>query len=109
MNVGDGKPRAGRGGSLPRAGAIKDRVDRAVGRLASRRGIENRVQVVGRPDQFRCLPPLTSEVAGRGRQLWIWLILLTGGCPRGIGELVDEIDHPGQLDLRNGEHAFSVT
>ena len=104
MNVGDGKPGTGRDGSLPRAGAIKDRVNRAVGRLASLSRIENRMQLVGRPDQLGCLPLLTSEVAGRGRELWIWFILLAGGCPRGIGELVDELRHPGQLDLRNREH-----
>ena len=104
MNVGDGKPDTGRDGSLPRAGAVKDRVNRAVDRLASLSRIENRMQLVGRPDQLGCLPLLTSEVAGRGRELWIWLILLAGGCPRGIGELVDELHHPGQLDLRNREH-----
>ena len=84
VNVGDGKPDTGRDGSLPRAGAIKDRVNRAVDRLASLSRAENRMQLVGRPDQLGCLPLLTSEVAGRGRELWIWLILFAGGCPRGI-------------------------
>jgi hypothetical protein len=104
VNVGDGKPDTGRDGSLPRAGAVKDRVNRAVGRLASLSRIENRMQLVGRPDQLGCPPLLTGEVAGRGRELWIWLILLAGGCPRGIGELVDELHHPAQLDLQNKEH-----
>ena len=104
MNVGDGEPDTGRDGSLPRAGAIKDRVNRAIDRLASLSRIENCVQLVGRPNQLGCLPLLTSEVVGRGRELWIWLILLAGGCPRGIGELVDELHYPGQLDQRNREH-----
>ena len=104
VNVGDGKPDTGRDGSLPRAGAVKDRVEGAVGRFAAPRRVENRMQLVGRPDQLGCLPMLTSELAGEGRELWIWLILLAGGCPRGIGELVDELHHPGQLDLRNREH-----
>jgi hypothetical protein len=104
LNVGDREPGAGRLGSLPRAGAVKDRVDSAVGRLVSLSRIENRMQLVGRPDQLGCLPTLTSEVAGRGGELWIWVILLASGCPRGIGELVDELHHPGELDLRNREH-----
>lgn len=104
MNVGHGKPDAGRDGSLPRAGAIKDRVDRTVDRLTSLSSAENRMQLVGHPDQLGRLPRLTSEVAVRRRELWIWLILLAGGCPRGIGELVDKLHHPGQLDLRNREH-----
>jgi hypothetical protein len=62
------------------------------------------MQLVGRRDQLGCLPLLTSDVAGGGGELWIWLILLAGGCPRGIRELVDELHHPGQLDLRNWEH-----
>ena len=104
VNVGHGKPDTGRAGSLPRAGAIKDRVDRTVDRLTSLSRVENRIQFVGRRDQLGRLPRQTSEVAVRRRELWIWLILLAGGCPRGIGELVDELHHPGQLDLRNTEH-----
>lgn len=109
VNVGHGKPDTGRAGSLPRAGAIEDRVDRAAGRLASLSRVENRMQLVGRRDQLGRRPPLASEVAVRRGELWIWLILLAGGCPRGIGELVDELHHPGQLDLRNTEHTCSVT
>lgn len=109
MNVGHGEPDAGRDGSLPRAGAIKDRVDRTVDRLASLSRVEDRMQLVGRPDQLGRLPRLASEVAVRRSELWIRLILLTGGCARGIGELVDELHHPGQLNQRNGEHTTSVT
>jgi hypothetical protein len=104
VNVGDGKPDTGRAGPLPRAGAIKDRVDRAGDRRASLSRIENCMQLVSRPDQLGCLPLLTSEVAGGGRELWIWLILLTGGCPRGIGKLVDQLHYPGQLDPQKREH-----
>ena len=103
--VGDGKPDTGRDGSLPRTSAIKDRVDRTVDRLASLGRVENRMQLVGRPDQLGRLPLLTS----RGTELRIWLILLAGGCPCGIGELVDELHHPGQLDPWNREHTVSVT
>lgn len=106
MNVGHGKPDTGRDGSLPRAGAIKDRVDRTVGRLTSLSCAENRMQFVGHPDQLGRLPRLTSEVAVKHRELWIRLILFAGGCPRGIGELVDKLYHPGQLNRRNREHAY---
>jgi hypothetical protein len=104
VGVGHGKPHAGRTGSLPRAGAIKDRVDRTVDRLASVSRAENRMKFVSRRDQTVGLPRLTSEVAVRRRELWIWLILLPGGRARGIGELVDQIHHPSQVDLRNREH-----
>ena len=104
MSSGHGKPNAGRDGSLPRAGAIEDRVNRTVGRLASLNRVEDRMQLVGRPDQLGRLPQLTSEMAIRRRELWIWLLVLAGGRPRGIGKLVDELDHPGHVDLRKSEH-----
>jgi pimeloyl-ACP methyl ester carboxylesterase len=106
VRAGHGKPGAGRGGPLPRAGAIKDCVNRTVHRLTSLSSAEDRMQLVGDRDQLGRLPRLASGVAVRRRKLWIWLILLAGGCPRGIGELVDELHHPGQLDLRNREHAY---
>ena len=104
VSFGHGKPGPGRDGSLPRAGAIEDRVNRAIGRLASLSRIEDRMQLVGRSDQLGSLPRLTSEMAIRRTELWIWLVVLAGGRSRGIGELVDELDDPGHVDLRKSEH-----
>ena len=106
VNAGHGKPDTGRAGPLPRAGAVKDRVDRTVDRLTSLSRAEDRMQLVGRLDQLGRLPRLAGEAAVRRSEFRIRLILLTGGCPRGIGELVDELHHPRQLDLRNRKHVY---
>lgn len=104
-NVGHRKTDTGCARSLPRACAIKDRVDRTVGRPVMRSRVEDCVQLVGSLDHLGRLPWLTSEGSARRGEFWIWLVLLAGGRPCGIGELVDELHHPGQLDPWNKEHS----
>ncbi len=48
-------------------------------------------------------------MTGRHREPRIRLLLLVGSPPRGVRELVHELDHPIRPDLWNREHAASVT